>query len=224
MTRTVTGPARFSAMAGPRSPRKRSLPSSSSSSSPPITDLHRHQLAKVVHSLAPQIVLEQRLTVPDAPETLTACLADDAPPLLLPLSVLRACINEACTSALLSSAMALDGEQQQDSARLLNDVDRFQSAILAVLDQLELQYRRSTAEQEYGNLNEVKLEGERDDSAPPHQSTKIQRYMLHRTLPSGLDVFTSAAVLSDKDLDALAKSAPLSFSRCLYVLRVEWKS
>ncbi|KAG0665350.1 hypothetical protein C6P46_006797 [Rhodotorula mucilaginosa] len=191
-------------MAGPRSPRKRSLPSSSSSSSPPITDLHRHQLAKVVHSLAPQIVLEQRLTVPDAPETLTACLADDAPPLLLPLSVLRACINEACTSALLSSAMALDGEQQQDSARLLNDVDRFQSAILAVLDQLELQYR-STAEQENGNLNEVKLEGERDDSAPPHQSTKIQRYMLHRTLPSGVDVFTSAAVLSDKDLDALAK-------------------
>lgn len=31
--------------------------------------------------------------------------------------------------------------------------------------------------------------------------------MLHRTLPTGVDVFTSAAVLSDQDLEALSKSA-----------------
>ncbi|KWU44706.1 hypothetical protein RHOSPDRAFT_33789 [Rhodotorula sp. JG-1b] len=182
-------------MAGPASPR--------------ITPLHRHQLSKVVHRLAPHVVLEQRLTVPDAPETLTACLADDAPR-LLPLSVLRACINEACTSALLSSAMALGGggpSEQQDSARLLNDVDRFQSAILSVLDQLEHQYRSTAAEQENGSsFNEVKLEEKDEEGAvAAPQTTKIQRYMLHRTLPSGVDVFTSAAVLSDKDLDALSK-------------------
>ena len=132
--------------------------------------------------------------------------------------------------------MALGGggpSEQQDSAPRLNDVDRFQSAILSVLDQLEHLYRSTAAEQENGSsFNEVKLE-EKDEGqflvsqvspllfrtltrssegavAAP-QTTKIQRYMLHRTLPSGVDVFTSAAVLSDKDLDALSKSAP---SRC----------
>ena len=55
-------------------------------------------------------------------------------------------------------------------------------------------------------VSEVDPSSERAAAAP--QTTKIQRYMLHRTLPSGVDVFTSAAVLSDKDLDALSKSAP----------------
>ena len=55
--------------------------------------------------------------------------------------------------------MALGGggpSEQQDSARLLNDVDRFQSAILSVLDQLAHQYRSTAAENE--SFNEVKLE------------------------------------------------------------------
>ncbi|GAA5990621.1 hypothetical protein JCM10908_003158 [Rhodotorula pacifica] len=152
-------------------------------------------------SLAPKVVLEQSLTVPGAPASLLGALADSAP--LLPLSVLRACVNEACTSALLSSAMALDAPSEQDSARLLNDVDRFQSAILAVLDELEGKYRREEGTNGVVHEN-VDQEGEVFSGAAP-PPTKIQRYMLHRTLPSGVDVFTSAAVLSEQDLEALSK-------------------
>ncbi|GAA5976701.1 hypothetical protein JCM21900_000276 [Sporobolomyces salmonicolor] len=35
--------------------------------------------------------------------------------------------------------------------------------------------------------------------------TKTRRYMLHRTLPSGTDLFTSAAILSDYDLSAISQ-------------------
>ncbi|GAA5974210.1 hypothetical protein JCM21900_004835, partial [Sporobolomyces salmonicolor] len=55
-------------------------------SSPTIRDKERHQLRVVVESLAPRLVLDQQLTVPDAPSSLRDCLSDSAP--LLPLSVL----------------------------------------------------------------------------------------------------------------------------------------
>ncbi|GAA5867721.1 hypothetical protein JCM3774_003391 [Rhodotorula dairenensis] len=183
---------------------------STTPAAPHISQLHRQQLAKVVNALAPRVVLEQHLTVPGAPAgNLSAALADSAP--LLPLSVLRACVNEACTSALLSSAMALDAPSEQDSARLLNDVDRFQSAILSVLDQLEFAYRRemvdtttTTADVKSEPVSTPDLTTTTAAAHPPPPA-KIQRYMLHRTLPTGVDVFTSAAVLSDQDLEALAE-------------------
>ncbi|GAA5943938.1 hypothetical protein JCM1841_004236 [Sporobolomyces salmonicolor] len=153
-------------------------------SSPTIRDKERHQLRVVVESLAPRLVLDQQLTVPDAPSSLRDCLSDSAP--LLPLSVLRACLNSAATSALFSSATALDASQDE-SARLLNEVDDFQATVQGLLDEVE---RRYAAEN-----------GHAEDLKP----TKTRRYMLHRTLPSGTDLFTSAAILSDYDLSAISQ-------------------
>lgn len=126
------------------------------------------------YSLAPATVLEQQLTVPTAPKTLQDALSTSAD--LLPISVLRvrsrpffaslpscselitapslqACLNEACTSALLSSAMALDADADTN-ARLLNDVDEFQRVVGGVLDELEKKYER--------NEGEGKVKKERD--------------------------------------------------------------
>ncbi|GAA5916244.1 hypothetical protein JCM5296_001175 [Sporobolomyces johnsonii] len=150
--------------------------------SPTIRDKERHQLRVVVESLAPRLVLDQQLTVPDAPSSLRDCLSDSAP--LLPLSVLRACLNSAATSALFSSATALDASQDE-SARLLNEVDDFQATVQGLLDEVERRWFGANTE----------------DFKP----TKTRRYMLHRTLPSGTDLFTSAAILSDYDLSAISQ-------------------
>ncbi|GAA6001889.1 uncharacterized protein JCM10292_005959 [Rhodotorula paludigena] len=171
--------------------------------SPALQAADRTQLRVVVDDLAPALVLEQQLTVPSAPAgTLRDALADEAP--LLPISVLRACVNEAATSALLSSAMAMDATEA-DSARLLNDVDEFQRTILGLLDELEQKYEGRTgkgAVEEKGIKREAEEDGALLTSQPP---SKVRRYMLHRTLATGVDLFTSAAVLSDADLEALAK-------------------
>ncbi|BGP37590.1 hypothetical protein JCM10449v2_001507 [Rhodotorula kratochvilovae] len=185
-----------------RSPTKRTHPpaaldatapadAASSRLSPLIRAADRDKLAVVVHDLAPALVLEQALSVPDAPgATLADALGESAP--CVPLAVLRACINEASTSALLSSAMALDATEA-DSARLLNDVDDFQRTVLALLDELERGYASAAG---------VKREAEHDGApAPP---SKLRRYMLHRTLATGVDLFTSSALLSDADLAAVS--------------------
>lgn len=129
--------------------------------------------------------------------------------------------------------MALDAPSEQDSATLLNDVDRFQEAILAVLDELEGTYRREEATVNGGKVAAKREEDAEGKSAQPSYNclrstaggfflmasqltdlplhtdipppSKIRRYMLHRTLVNGDDIFTSAAVLSDVDLEAVSK-------------------
>ncbi|BGP29688.1 hypothetical protein JCM10296v2_001427 [Rhodotorula toruloides] len=166
--------------------------------SPSITQEDRQKVRVVVESLAPPTVLEQQLTVPTAPKTLQDALSDTAD--LLPISVLRACLNEACTSALLSSAMALDADADTN-ARLLNDVDEFQRVVGGVLDELERRY-----EEKEGKGKVKKEEDAEDDSFRADQpSSKMRKYMLHRTLANGIDLFTSSAILSDADLEALSR-------------------
>ncbi|KAJ8296249.1 hypothetical protein OF846_000647 [Rhodotorula toruloides] len=166
--------------------------------SPRITQEDRQKVRVVVESLAPATLLEQQLTVPTAPKTLHDALSDTVD--LLPISVLRACLNESCTSALLSSAMALDADADTN-ARLLNDVDEFQRVVGGVLDELERRY-----EEKEGKGKVKKEEDVEDDSfAADQPPSKIRKYMLHRTLANGIDLFTSAAILSDADLEALSR-------------------
>ncbi|BGP22467.1 hypothetical protein Rt10032_c07g3071 [Rhodotorula toruloides] len=166
--------------------------------SPRITQEDRQKVRVVVESLAPVTVLEQQLTVPTAPKTLQDALADTAD--LLPVSVLRACLNESCTSALLSSAMALDADADTN-ARLLNDVDEFQRVVGGVLDELERSYEVKEGK---GRVKKEE-DAEVDALAANQPPSKMRKYMLHRTLANGIDLFSSAAILSDADLEALSR-------------------
>ncbi|TNY18389.1 hypothetical protein DMC30DRAFT_59317 [Rhodotorula diobovata] len=164
--------------------------------SPTLSRDDRDKLALVLQDLAPPLVLSQPLSTPSAPgPTLLAALSPDAP--LPTVHVLRACINEASTSALLAAAMDL-ANSELDSARLLNDTDDFQRTVAALLDHLEA---ASTGAADSGATGK-RLKRDKDDEAQP--PTKTRRYMLHRTLATGVDLFTSSAILSDADLEALA--------------------
>jgi len=101
------------------------------------------------------------LSTPLAPgPTLRQALAPDAP--LPSVPTLRACISEASTSALLASALDF-GNNDLDSARLLNDVDDFQRTVEGLLDQLDRQHAPPAA----ANHKRVK----RDDDAGPSPSS-----------------------------------------------------
>ncbi|GAA5913347.1 uncharacterized protein JCM6883_003047 [Sporobolomyces salmoneus] len=165
---------------------------------PSLTSLRRRlNLVRESLSLAPQLVLDQSISVPNAPPTLRHCLAPSAP--LLPISVLRACLNEASTNALFSSATSLDASQEE-TTRLLNEVDSFQSTVLGLLDEVE---RRYTAEGNRGKGGKNGLKREADDIQDV-QPTKVKKYMLHRGGANGGDLFTSAAFLSDRDLEQVS--------------------
>ncbi|GAA5887847.1 hypothetical protein JCM16303_007358 [Sporobolomyces ruberrimus] len=163
-----------------------------------IRERERNQLRVVAQGLAPQLVLDQPLSVPTAPPTFRHCLAEDAP--LLPISVLRACLNEASTNALFSSATSLDASQEE-TTRLLNDVDSFQTTVLGLLDEVERRY--SAQERRVNGTNGVKRDFEEDDE-DNKPSTKVKKYMLHRGGANGGDLFTSAAFLSDRDLEEVS--------------------
>ncbi len=76
--------------------------------------------------------------------------------------------------------MALDAPSEQDSARLLNDVDRFQEAILAVLDELEVTYRREDAANggEKGIVKPEQDDGDAAGESPPllHEANPPENY------------------------------------------------
>ncbi|GAA5934553.1 hypothetical protein JCM3775_000386 [Rhodotorula graminis] len=153
----------------------------------------RDKLAVVIHDLAPPLILDQPLSTPLAPgPTLRRALAPDAP--LASVSTLRACISEASTSALLASALDF-ANNDLDSARLLNDTDDFQRTVERLLDQLDHHHDDAPS-----SPKRVK----RDDDADTQPPTKTRRYMLHRTLATGVDLFTSSAILSDAELETLA--------------------
>ncbi|GAA5944182.1 uncharacterized protein JCM15063_000171 [Sporobolomyces koalae] len=154
----------------------------------------RNQLRVVAQGLAPELVWDQPLSVPSAPPTLRHCLASDAP--LLPISVLRACLNEASTNALFSSATSLNASPEE-TTRLLNEVDTFQNTILGLLDEVERRYRAHEP-----RTNGIKREAEED--ADSTAATKMQKYMLHRGGKNDGDLFTSAAFLSDRELEQIA--------------------
>ncbi|GAA5847979.1 hypothetical protein JCM3766R1_005928 [Sporobolomyces carnicolor] len=176
-------------------PTSKSLNSASIDSST-IRERERNQLRVVAESLAPQLVLEQSLSVPGAPPTLRHCLANDAP--ILAISVLRACLNEASTNALFSSATSLDASQE-DTTRLLNEVDTFQSTLLGLLDEVQRRYTAEERRTHGSNGIKREVEGEQDS-----QPAKVKKYMLHRGGANGGDLFTSAAFLSDRDLEQLS--------------------
>ncbi|GAA5909836.1 hypothetical protein JCM8208_000963 [Rhodotorula glutinis] len=159
-----------------------------------ISQQDRDKLAVVIIDLAPPLILDQPLSTPLAPgPTLRQALAPDAP--LASLSTLRACISEAATSALLASALDF-GNNDLDSARLLNDTDDFQRTVEGLLDQLDRQQHAPSAAKRVKRDDDANLEAQ-----PP---TKTRRYMLHRTLATGVDLFTSSAILSDAELETLA--------------------
>ncbi|GAA5847782.1 hypothetical protein JCM9279_006633 [Rhodotorula babjevae] len=155
----------------------------------------RDKLAVVIIDLAPPLILDQPLSTPLAPgPTLRHALALDAP--LPSVSTLRACISEAATSALLASALDF-GNNDLDSARLLNDTDDFQRTVEALLDQLDRPQHDAPSA-----TKRVKRDDDADADAQP--ASKTRRYMLHRTLATGVDLFTSSAILSDAELETLA--------------------
>lgn len=127
--------------------------------------------------------------------------------------------------------MALDADADTN-ARLLNDVDEFQRVVGGVLDELERRYEEKEGkgkvkkeEDVEGAFRRVELFNvglsredkltfrlrrcsRADDSfAADQPPSKIRKYMLHRTLANGIDLFTSAAILSDADLEALSRGA-----------------
>ncbi|GAA5979841.1 hypothetical protein JCM11641_002710 [Rhodosporidiobolus odoratus] len=158
------------------------------------TDLQK--LKVVVQILAPKTVLEQQLNVPEwEGKTLMDVLAGGKGKVEIP--VLRAAVNEASTSALLSSTMMVfdSASSSEASAKLLNEIDEFQKTVLGVLEELD------GSEGRQGERG-VKREGEDDGTtaSQPAPPTKMKKYMLHRSLASGVDLFTSAAILSESDL------------------------
>ncbi|GAA5896263.1 hypothetical protein JCM6882_008535 [Rhodosporidiobolus microsporus] len=168
-----------------------------------LTAKERDQLGVVVESLAPPVVLEQQLsgvagwegkTLRDVLGTVTQEGQG------LEMSVLRAALSSASTSALLSSTLlAFDSTGQDESAaRLLNEIDDFGRTVGGVVDGLE----RKALEGEGGKG--VKREAEEDTAQEPPAS-KSRKYMLHRSLATGVDLFTSGAILSEADLAELAK-------------------
>ncbi|GAA6064314.1 hypothetical protein JCM10212_005051 [Sporobolomyces blumeae] len=190
-------------------------------SSPSIKPRERDQLRVVAQGLAPNLVLDQPLSVPGAPPTLRHCLANDAP--LLPISVLRACFNEASTNALFSSATAFDATGDE-TTRLLNDVDSFQEMVNGLLDEVERQYvdlQDDDDEDERGGSPRADATGKAkstrgkakkgikreadEDFEVSTTSTATKRYMLHRNGPNGTDLFTSAAILSGYELEQISQ-------------------
>ncbi|GAA5833697.1 hypothetical protein JCM5353_008035, partial [Sporobolomyces roseus] len=165
-----------------------------------IRERERNRLRVVAQGLAPQLVLDQPLSVPSAPPTLRHCLDSTAP--LLPISVLRACLNEASTNALFSSATSLEASGEE-TTRLLNEVDSFQSTVLGLLDEVERRYRAEEKKEE--NKRGVKREVEEEQDLKPFASTSTaKKYMLHRGGANGADLFTSAAFLSDRELEQVS--------------------
>ncbi|GAA6033388.1 hypothetical protein JCM8097_006726 [Rhodosporidiobolus ruineniae] len=181
-------------------PPKPSPPSTATPAT--LTPSEHHQLSTVVRSLAPPTVLDQHLSLPDfASQTLRHVFdpaAAPSPSLTIP--ILRAALNEATTSALLSSTMMVfdSASNGEASARLMNEIDDFQGTVLGVLDQLE----RGKTEAAKGAERGVKREADEDDASLP--PAKTRKYMLHRSLATGVDLFTSAAILSDADLAELS--------------------
>ncbi|GAA5991585.1 hypothetical protein JCM5350_002624 [Sporobolomyces pararoseus] len=175
------------------------LPSSPSRPSIVIRERERNQLRVVAQGLAPELVLDQPLSVPDAPTTFRNCLSSDSK--LLPISVLRACLNEASTNALFSSATSLDSSPEE-TTRLLNEVDSFQSTLLGLLDEVE---RRYTLElQTEGSNDKVGVKKRELQDATTFNSNRTKKYMLHRGGANGGDLFTSAAFLSENDLQQVS--------------------
>ncbi|GAA6003412.1 hypothetical protein JCM10207_000322 [Rhodosporidiobolus poonsookiae] len=189
-----------------------SLPGAAQRPSPLIHDADKLKLRVVVQALAPPPVLEQHLSVPGSEGlTLDGVLAPDAQP--VSVAVLRAALNDASTAALLSSTMMVfDDAGSAASARLLNQIDDFQRTVGGVLDDLERRYDAAEQGEEGEGKRGVKREAEVDadgetdtPSAPAPPPTKMRKYMLHRALATGVDLFTSAAILSEADLEELAQ-------------------
>ncbi|GAA6022102.1 hypothetical protein JCM11491_002110 [Sporobolomyces phaffii] len=182
-------------------PLAHALEADASPDSSVFRERERNQLRVVAHGLAPQLVLDQPLSVPAAPPTLRHCLAPDAP--LLAISVVRACLNEASTNALFSSATSLDASPEE-TTRLLNDVDSFQTTVLGLLDEVERRYAAEAHRRAGPSGLKREFPRDDDDEADVKPATGAKKYMLHRGGANGGDLFTSAAFLSDRDLEAVS--------------------
>ncbi|BGP18828.1 hypothetical protein JCM10213_003483 [Rhodosporidiobolus nylandii] len=172
-----------------------------------LREADREKLRVVVESLAPPMVLDQPLDTPGLTgQTLRAVLGAPATEEGgVELSVLRAALTNASTSALLSSTMMVfDEAGQAASARLLNEIDEFQRTVTGVVDELE---RKALAPSTSGKGKGKGVKREADDSPTPAASqppSKLRKYMLHRSLATGVDLFTSATILNETDLTELA--------------------
>jgi hypothetical protein len=129
-------------------------------------------------------------------------------------------LNEASTNALFSSATSLDASQEE-TTRLLNEVDSFQSTVLGLLDEVERRYTATRERQSNGKGKGVKRELEEEPGEissfslfldpsrlKPHEIAaafqRPKKYMLHRGGANGGDLFTSSAFLSDRDLEQVS--------------------
>lgn len=139
----------------------------------------------------------------------------------------QACINESSTSALLASTMMMgfgggahgaDGGEAE-SASLLNEIDEFQRTVLGVVGELERRVGgdggtscSSCSSVLRAWANESLRVAENEQKPQQEQGRTVQKYMLHRSLTTGVDLFTSAAMLGEADLAELGGSAfPLFF-------------
>ncbi|GAA5951307.1 hypothetical protein JCM3765_002440 [Sporobolomyces pararoseus] len=176
------------------------LHSTATDPSPSITirERERNQLRVVAQRLAPDSVLDQVLSVPDAPTTFRDCLSSNSK--LLTISTLRSCLNQASTNALFSCATSFDLSSPEETTRLLNEVDTFQSTLLGLLDEVEYRYNNKGKGKGKGGVKR-ELQQQQDDDV---SFNKTKKFMLHRGGANRGDLFTSAAFLSEQDLQQIS--------------------
>ncbi|SCZ92446.1 BZ3500_MvSof-1268-A1-R1_Chr5-2g07864 [Microbotryum saponariae] len=156
-----------------------------------LTDEERRKMLVVLHSLDPSHILSQPITSPDAPPITLSELLSNASSTI---PHLRTNLNTACTTSLV---LSFTTEPPLQCA-----IESFRSTALGMLTELgrlHLRKRSSTTAPNEGLKTAMTL---------PRPTKK---YMLHRSLVGGVDLFSSTTVLSDEEVQSLSTLHALTF-------------
>ncbi|SCV72490.1 BQ2448_4027 [Microbotryum intermedium] len=138
-----------------------------------------------LRSLDPSHILSQPITSPDAPSVTLSQLLLNASS-TIPL--LRTHLNTACTTSLVLSFTS--------DPPLQPAIESFRSTALGLLSELGRLHLRKRSSTAAATVHSTKTQ-----MTLPRPTKK---YMLHRSLGGGIDLFSSATVLSDEEVQSLS--------------------
>ncbi|SGY69063.1 BQ5605_C004g02949 [Microbotryum silenes-dioicae] len=160
-----------------------------------LTDEERRKMLVVLHSLDPSHILSQPITSPDAPPITLSDLLSNAsstiPHLRVSITLLSECdqtnLNTACTTSLVLSFTT--------EPPLQRAIESFRSTALGMLSELGRLHLRKRSSTTAAN---------EDSKTVMTLPRPTKKYMLHRSLAGGVDLFSSTTVLSDEEVQSLS--------------------